>query len=775
MSLLHEPGILIEALAQALRRAGMYNRNDQAAPAAVLWTDGERQWESLLPRLRGRLPILTLGPYTPTECSGPAYWLRCVLGGTLPNDRLLPGETPIVYLPGVSRQELRAIEECPKSLRPLAELQYRGVLWTQKNGRDWSIAAFLQSADGGLGIAVAGDDATRDALQRVLPRLADESLARLRREAPLRAAFLDSLLNPDEARSLLLWLNDPSGYRSRVGPAEWGSFCALCARTYEFDPERDGELHAARLLGKNEGPWEVVWQRYAESPSSYPALRELLRRARPQQLSLFERRASWPQDNETAESALRGHLRELESSLPDDARAVVRQLEAEHAERRSWVWAQLGQTPLAASLKHLGVLAKVTERPLGGPGLHEIGAAYAGWGWRADGSMLDALACVERQEDVQAVSAAIGALYRRWLEDAAKALQEAVLGGPPDAYLTAAIQEPPAGSCILFTDGLRYDLGQKLAAALEAEGCVCRLDWHFAALPSVTATAKPAVSPVAKRFIGGPELSVAVSGSRTALTPDVFRRQLQDGGHQVLRGEETGDPAGRAWTELGEIDAYGHEHGWKVAHHAAAEIRSLTRRIVALLDAGWQHVTVVTDHGWLLLPGGLPKADLPEHLTELRKGRCARLKPTSQTDQQTVPWHWNHDVRIALAPGICCYEAGKQYEHGGLSPQECVVPRLTVSRDAPIESRLVEITSITWRGLRCSVTLAGVGPGMLVDLRTKAADPGSSLTSEPKLVDPVRGVSLPVPDSEREGEAAFVVVLSQNGMILAQMWTTVGG
>ena len=62
---------------------------------------------------------------------------------------------------------------------------------------------------------------------------------------------------------------------------------------------------------------------------------------------------------------------------------------------------------------------------------------------------------------------------------------------------------------------------------------------------------------------------------------------------------------------------------------------------MALLEAGWQQVVIITDHGWLLLPGGLPKAELPELLTTVRKARCARLKPLAATDQRTVPWFWD--------------------------------------------------------------------------------------------------------------------------------------
>ena len=36
-------------------------------------------------------------------------------------------------------------------------------------------------------------------------------------------------------------------------------------------------------------------------------------------------------------------------------------------------------------------------------------------------------------------------------------------------------------------------------------------------------------------------------------------------------------------------------------------------------------------------------------------------------------WSW-----IALAPGISCFVAGKEYAHGSLSLQECLVPELKV-------------------------------------------------------------------------------------------------
>ena len=115
-------------------------------PAAVLWPDEKREWERLVPRLRVLLPhFLVFGPYDPASRTGPAIWLRCVLAGKVPSITWPPGTVPIIYLPGVSRATLRATEECPHELKPLAELQYRGVFWSQTNGKDWTVTAFLQT------------------------------------------------------------------------------------------------------------------------------------------------------------------------------------------------------------------------------------------------------------------------------------------------------------------------------------------------------------------------------------------------------------------------------------------------------------------------------------------------------------------------------------------------------------------------------------------------------------------------------------------------------
>ena len=772
------PRTFLDTVAGALERASAYNKQDQDPPVAVLWPDKERQWEALTPRFRELLPIFALGSYAPGMRTGPAYWLRCIVAHTIPHVALAADQVPILYLPGYSRQDVRAGEDCPRELQPLAELQYRGVLWAQRNGRDWTISAFIQSEDGGLGIEVGADHATRDALERSLVKLVDEPIEALHRAAPLRALFLDGLLHPDEVKNILRWLDDPNAFRSGLNPEEWGAFVALCQSNYGFHPEKDGAISAARRLGRRQGGWDKVWRRFAEAPGIYGGVPTRLRQAHPGGLPLMvESPECWPQENEMGEDDLRQRLRNVASLNSQASRGAVQGLEAAHGGRRSWVWAALGEAPLAHALEHLAILAEETKQPLVGSSVTEVAAAYTDRGWRADLAVLEALATVETAEDLAAVKVAIRNTYQPWLDEAARTFQEAIARvNSTDPYVAASPLAVTDGTCILFSDGLRYDAAYRLRELVALRGLTGTLKWRLAALPTVTETAKPALSPAAFAFtgIGSSSFDPLLATSKAKVNVEVLRTELGTRGIEVLRGEELGNPSGRAWTEFGDIDAYGEEHGSQVAHRLADELRGLARRIESLVGHGWQRVIVVTDHGWLLLPGGLPKVELPEHLTAIRKRRCARLKDGANTDHQVVPWYWDPSVRIAVAPGIYCYEANREYAHGGISPQECVVPVLTVTAAAVTELP-VTINTISWRGLRCDVMVDGGSAERWVDLRTKPGDPATSLIGGEKQLAGDGTLSFLVPDYEREGDAAVIVVLGPDKQIRKQAATQVGG
>jgi len=204
------------------------------------------------------------------------------------------------------------------------------------------------------------------------------------------------------------------------------------------------------------------------------------------------------------------------------------------------------------------------------------------------------------------------------------------------------------------------------------------------------------------------------------------------------------------------------------------QLLQIVERVTELQLAGWAHFRIVTDHGWLLVPGGLPKSELSKFEAEARWGRCAVLKDSSQGTGLTFGWDWCQDVQIAFAPGISNFTAGEVYTHGGLTLQECLVPVLELAAAGGTVSTVkVDITKVTWTGLRCKVEVTPVVAGLRVDIRTKAALADSTMVATVRAIENGKA-SLAVEDDAHEGVAAFVVVLDAAGNVVQKKPTTVG-
>ena len=442
------------------------------------------------------------------------------------------------------------------------------------------------------------------------------------------------------------------------------------------------------------------------------------------------------------------------------ARQAILALEATHAPRRASVWAKLGEAPLARALEHLAGVAWATADPFPAQDLAAMVTRYAEAGWRVDAAALDAQAAVRTTADREAVASALHATYSPWLWDTAARFQEAIKAAPDQGRPRPHDAAP--GTCVLFADGLRYDLAARLAEGLGRDGSNVKISGSVGPLPGVTPSAKPAQSPVADRLGPGPKLNVIGPGSSSAMTQTALRKLLADARWTFLGPGDVGAPdgTGRAWTESGNIDSYGHNQPQDLPAQAHREVAALRERVGGLIAAGWTRVVVVTDHGWLLTPRPMPKTDLPVGLTVEKKGRTARLEPGAKTDVQTVPWCWDPGVMVAMAPGASCFEDGKRYEHGGLSPQECVVPTLVVT--APASARpaaSVTIATLAWTGLRCQVALTGGAPGMAVDIRERAGDASTSIAKRPVPVGDAPEVRIVMRDDSFEDKSAIVVVL----------------
>ena len=765
----------LDHLARSLRaRASV--PSGQTTPAAILWTDPRAEWRALIPAALARIPeLLALGEYSPDHRTGPAIWLRCVVDRALELDALPHDVTPIIYLPGVERGQLRAGEDCPDDFKPLVELMYRGALWHHPNGRDWSVAAFLGSSVG-PDLDIAADQGTIAALLGALDQVALTSVDQLRGRR-LDAADFNRLAGVDVSRDILRWMGDPDRLRFLLDDNRWNAFRAECRAELGFDPETEADVSAGARLGTGEGRWSEVWARFSEAPAAFRGVPDVLARGRPAGELVLERER-WPDLNAEDEEAVGSALLALPGMSQPDACRMVARLEEDHGHRRRWVWAGLGRSPLAGVLKPLARLARVADKAIGGATPDDVARNYADRGWIADASAREALSLAPAEAQ-QTVADAVRHLLGPWLDDSARAFQSAVDRQP----LPTADNQPAIAAgddeCLVFVDGLRYELGRRLAERLEAIGSKTRVAYRWAAIPTVTATAKPAVTPVAGDVSGdrlGADFRPAMRGSgRPALASDL-RKAMEGSGYQILGAETLDIPlnaGARGWLETGEIDKHGHHHrAVPFARQIERELDDLVRRITRLLKAGWRSVRVVTDHGWLLLPGGLPMVSLPRHLTESQWARCAVISGDSRPDAPLHPWHWNPDEWFAAPPGIACFSRRDEYAHGGLSIQECLIPDIRVEGTAASGPTAV-IRGISWLRFRCNISVQARGGPVTADLRL-GGPAGKSVASSPKLIDADGLASLVLADDEHEDAALVLVVTDADGRVLAQQPTRKG-
>ena len=268
------PATVFDTLLAALRSSAAYNRDDVVPPAVILWPDEKREWERLLPRLRLALPhLLTFGPYDKDRRTGPAIWIRCPWRGAS-RDHLArrhhPGPLPARRQPA----NLAGHRRLPPELRPLAELRCRGVFFSQANGKDWTLAAFLRSDRGWIGLRLGRDAAAAGSIRRAIEKLADVPVADLESKSairPLASQDFDALIVDDPVNALLTWLSDHKGSKALWEAGRFETLCSRCQADYGFNPVRDGELVGAEKLGLHEtSAWKTVWKRFAVAPPGTP-------------------------------------------------------------------------------------------------------------------------------------------------------------------------------------------------------------------------------------------------------------------------------------------------------------------------------------------------------------------------------------------------------------------------------------------------------------------------------------------------------------------------
>jgi hypothetical protein len=767
---------IFDKVVHALKQAANHNSNVMVKPEVILWPDPEKQWCDVIEVLQESIPhLLIYGNFEPSKRQGPAIWLKCMVAKVLPEAAWDDAAIPIIYLPGVAKADLRNVENAVFNFQPLLEYQYTGTLFTQENGKEWSIMAFVENPINGLGIKVAKDNATKDALKKTLPSIFQDREV-LANKRLIDADYLNNQLFPDIIPTILKWMCKGDVLLNTMDAGKQEVFTNLCKSQYEFEPDHKNIKAIAEQLGAQKSAWKYVWQLYATAPHKYPEIEGLLRLAKPADLG-FGMFAlpdeSWPQVNEQKEEALALALTKAAEQDAIKALATLQDLEKEHSIRRNWVWFELGKSPIANALQYLVQMAAKANEAFSSSTIEAIKDYYTTSGFLVDQFMRKSLVVVKSEKDKTIVKSIIHLFYQPWLENITNRFQKLVEKDASIFTSQRAIVEKE--TFVLFVDAFRYELAEEFCKRLSNYKLKVSLQAVWSAIPSLTPTAKPNVSPIATAVStqsGIVEFRPHLQNGKDLLTP-VFREALKTAEFKLVTHANDIQREGKYWQEIGDIDTKGHEEQADMVKRIEELFDQVHEALDVAFEKGIKRIKIVTDHGWILLPGGLPKTQLNAGLTETRWGRCALIKEGATSDLLHLPWRWNPSIFIAYAPGISFFKVNEEYAHGGISIHECLVPILLVE-NPHAQNIIAEVKTVKWVNLKCTIHTNEVPDGFSVDIRTKYNDAKTSIVLSKNKVLNGTSVTLMVDDGA-ESQAATIVLLDENERILDKKPTTVGG
>lgn len=764
---------LLIKIANSIRSAANYNPEVESPPQCILWTDKDKLWEQIIFTLKGELPeLLVLGDYNLEHNMGPAIWLKVAISGLFDSYTVPVGKIPVIYLPGVSRHDLRAVENCSEELKPIAELQYRGVIWSQLNSRDWTPLAYFKSNKGGLGLNIQQDNQTIEALERTLSKLLFEEIDSFKDEYLDKDYFNALLTGGDPIKDVLTWMNDPSLFRNSKTNEEWTAFVEICVSKLCFNPEHDTEYTVAEKIVWKDSKFDGVWDRFCEAPGKYEIIPEIMRKTvMPIGIEL-DRSPQW---NDQQEKALRKDLNLLIGLAEHNAREKIIELEKRHRDRRNYIWADRGEALLAEAIHWLNIAAQGTQKVVNGSVL-EILTTYEEWGWKVDKAILKALQLVNRQEDIDAVTNAVRSIYIPWIDESARNLQKA-LGNNPVRSIPVKYDD---GECVIFVDGLRFDMGKQLSESLTVHGYDVLNQVRVANVPSLTATCKPALMPIADKLVGldteNDDFSPAVKETNQKAVSQKLMSLMKKEGWKILKHPDYDkEDEKNAWIDYSHIDEDGHSLGWRIVYNTNRYIDEILDLIETLYEKGWNKIRVVTDHGWLMVPGGLPKTTIAASLVDSKWGRTAVTKPGALVEGDFYQWYWNPDVHFVLAEGVSCYRANTEFTHGGISLQENVLLELAITKETDSKKDAIILTDIMWKGMRCKLAAEGYFESLRLDIRMKPGLNDTSVVMGVKEFSSDGITSVVVDDDMYEGKPAYIVIVDKHDKVVYQQATIIGG
>lgn len=395
---------------------------------------------------------------------------------------------------------------------------------------------------------------------------------------------------------------------------------------------------------------------------------------------------------------------------------------------------------------------------------------YVGTGWKVDRAHrrfevarndLRTLGALEPSFTAARVS------YEQWLDTTLLAFTAAIDNKGFDAgsldrqgdIHTKWVRDAAGPVAYVWVDALRFELGTDLRDGLRADGHAVELHPAVAATPTITPVGMADLTPEAGAGLSleldSGNLAIRVGGGKVANVADRVARLRAAHGGKVL--DRTLDVvAGQGEKELKralggadlllvrsqELDSAGESGMLNAAWSQFNAVLELLRNLVARLgQAGVRRIVITADHGFVTLSRDLgPDRAIdppPGGTGDLHRRGWVGKGASTTASTLRVPLASTgipSDLDVIVPRGLAVFRAGgsKQFFHGGLSPQELLIPVIVVDTEpapAPKELR-VDVTvaggRITTGAFAASVGFSGNLFTKEITVRVVAQGPAGS-------------------------------------------------
>jgi len=353
---------------------------------------------------------------------------------------------------------------------------------------------------------------------------------------------------------------------------------------------------------------------------------------------------------------------------------------------------------------------------------------YAADGWRVDRAHrrleLALTGLAEHGDLEQPVADARGA-YEDWLALLIERYTAALAAGGfstgsllrQAAVFPRYVKHGEELTAYIWVDAFRFELATDVADSMRAAGNDVELIAAVAAAPTITPVGMADLCPGADQSFAISEnagsLVVTVAGVAVATVED--RRKLLRGavgdiadlelgkcvqlGEQALRKEIEGTKA--VLVRSTEFDVHGEAGLLSAAWTGFADTQATLPRVVAkLAKAGVRRVVITADHGFISLSrrlGDAYKIDAPKGGSgELHRRAWIGRGGIDHPSVLRIPLAStgvSSDLDILVPRSLALFKAGgsKQFFHGGLSPQELIIPVVVAQLVPPGDTGSIKV------------------------------------------------------------------------------------